>query len=211
VPSRVASVSVGVALSLALGAACSSDDDPRPSRRWAALAPPGYETGDRYVLDLDGASRSTPVPDDLTRKALRSSDFESGEAQVFTSGQDFAVVSEYRFPTLDSAAGFVEFEVAALRRLGTVAVLGTAGVPGATTYVLHAPTRARGREVFCEGVVFAVSEAAYLVTRCGPHPSSADTAESLAARLRAAVTAAASPKRMQASARRGRQGSLSSS
>jgi hypothetical protein len=184
-PSRVAAAAL---LLIALAVACSSRDDDPPSKRWTGLAPPGYDVDDRFRLDVEAASQSTPVGNRTTREALHSSGFKAGESQVFTNGPDFAVVSEYRFATLDGATSFVDFEVSALRGLGSVAVFGTRDVPGGTTYVLHAPTRARGREVFCEGVVFGVSTSAYLVTRCGTYPSSADTAEALASKVRELAT-----------------------
>ena len=144
---------------------------------------PGYvllTRGATGSLDIDAASRATPVKDDLTRDFLDNSTFTGAYAKVWTKDSDFITATVFAFTKATDATRFAAFEVDFLRAAHTVNVAADPGIPNAQVYVLSGSTRMGARDVFCEGDIFPVERHAFIVTTCGRFPNSSDVAAQLA-------------------------------
>ena len=146
--------------------------------------PPGYAAeplGDNGNLSLDQASAATPADPPAVQGYLQSHAWRGAYGRVWTSGSDYAEVLGYAFAAAAQAQGFVNLQVSQLQSSPANEVYPLAEVPGAEAFILYSQTRVGNRDVFCNGVWFAVRERSFEVLTCGATPGSGSLAAQLAA------------------------------
>jgi len=139
-------------------------------------APAGYRLRVDTSLPLDKVAAATPADPAASTAQLRSDGFLGGWSRVWTSGDDDVEVVAMELGDQFRAADFVRFQLGQLAQGAGVVTYAAGGIPGATAFSLSGNTRARRRQVFCQGVWLTVGQYAFEITDCAGAPRYPDLA-----------------------------------
>jgi hypothetical protein len=146
-------------------------------------APPSYSVNSAATgpLDLHSASFSTPADVSETEGVLARGHFAGGYVRVWQKGTDFITAAVYGFEKPQGATAFADFEAAFIKGEVGSYVYPLAQPDTGTGFVVTTQNKTKTKVVFCQGGVFSVEDAAFIVETCGQQPNSSAEANSLAA------------------------------
>jgi hypothetical protein len=171
-----------VAAAVLLAAALSACDDSaatNPGGSAAAAAqllgsgPQGFtlNAAASGPLSLAAARVATLADPDTLGTALGRNGFDAGHATVWQHGTDYETDMVLRFHTSEQALAVLDVEHQAMRSGTGVFASAVESIPNSWAYTMFGATRSGGRQVFCQGVWFAVDADLYGVTTCGATPA----------------------------------------
>ncbi|MFN2462865.1 MAG: hypothetical protein ABR573_03050 [Candidatus Dormibacteria bacterium] len=128
----------------------------------------------RRTLDveqpLERARSSTSADPGRTASQLKADGFSTGFARTWTSGPEDVEVLQFALSDEFHSRDFVQFELLSLSHGAGVLVAPHPTVPDSTIFTFNGRTRARVRQVFCQGAWFVVVQYAFEVTDCSDTP-----------------------------------------
>jgi hypothetical protein len=178
VPPAAARACMAAALMM-IAAACTDaptrDQLPGDARSMVIATPPaGFSERLDGLLSSESAATGTPAKPGATTTQLQGDGFLTGWARTWSSGGEDLEVYTVELTDEFHSEDFVRFELQSLAGGQGVTSYPDPSVPQATAFTFFGNTRARSRQVFCQGVWFPVSQWAFEVTDCADTPRYAD-------------------------------------
>jgi hypothetical protein len=137
-------------------------------------SPAGYRLSvDRSLSAEDFSSATSSDPRSLAH-TLAQTGFRGGWSRIWTSGDAYLSVVAAETATPFGAKELGQFQSAQLGAGRGVMSYADQDVPGARAFDFFATTRAGGRQVFCQAVLFDVDAYVFMLNDCNSAPRSAD-------------------------------------
>jgi hypothetical protein len=138
-------------------------------------APKGFKPGLDTGLPLSTAASALATDPDHTRTELGAFGYIEGAERVWTKGDEYVSVLAFEMTSTVGPGSLVAFIRDELGQRPSVTLFDYADAPGALGFNLFGLSRAGGRQVFCQGVVFPLSRYLFQVEDCagGPRYSAA--------------------------------------
>lgn len=156
---------VGI-VSLTLLTACEGGVNASVRNLLVPDGPQGMTQTINAAQPLNIAKAATPADPGRTANQLQGDAYLGGYARTWTRGPEAVEVLEFAFGDEFHSRDFVHFELLELSKGLGVFAAPHPTVPDSTIFTFNGKTRARSRQVFCQGSWFVVAQYAFEVTDC---------------------------------------------